>query len=179
MLISKLNAYGFSLTALKLIHNYLSNRKQRTKINSRYSSLLKIIYGVPQGSILGPLLFNIFLIDLFFIIEDNDIPSYADDNTPYFIVDNIDAVIKSLKEASEVLFKWFNDNLVKINADKCHLFVSTNNTVKIKIGHFDITNSKSEKLLGANFDHKLSFDDHISELCKNTSRKMHALSRVA
>ena len=60
LLMAKLNAYGFSLTALKLVHNYLSNRKQRTKINSTYSSLLEIIFGVPQGSILGPLLFNIF-----------------------------------------------------------------------------------------------------------------------
>ena len=179
LLIAKLNAYGFSLTALKLVHNYLSNRKQRTKINSTYSSLLEIIFGVPQGSILGPLLFNIFLIDLFFIIEDTEIASYADDNTPYVIADNIDGVIKSLEEASEILFKWFNDNLMKINADKCHLLVSTNNTVKIKIGNFDITNSKSEKLLGVKFDHKLSFDDHISELCKKASRKIHALSRVA
>ena len=172
LLIAKLNAYGFSLTALKLVHNYLSNRKQRTKINSAYSSLLEIIFGIPfQGSILGPLLFNIFLIDLFFIIEDTHIASYADDNTPYVIADNIDGVIQSLEEASEILFKWFNDNLMRINADKYHLLVSTNNTVKIKIGNFDITNSKSEKVLGVKFDHKLSFDDHISELCKKASRK--------
>ena len=106
-----LNAFGFSLTALKVVHNYLSNRKQRTKINSTDSGLLDIIFGVPQGSILGPLLFNIFLIDLFFIIEDTDIASYADDNTPYVIADNIDGVIKSLEEASEILFKWVNENL--------------------------------------------------------------------
>ena len=142
MLIAKLNACGFSLTALKLLHNYLSNRKKRLKINSTSGSLLEIIFGVPQESILGPLLFNIFLTDLFFIIEDTDIASYVDDNTPYVIADNIDGVIKSLEEASEILFKWFNDNLMKINADKCHLLVSTNNTVKIKIGNFDITNSK-------------------------------------
>ena len=105
LLIAKLNEYGFSLTALKLVHNYLSNRKQRTKIDSMYSSLLEIIFGVPQGSILGPLLFHIFLIDLFFIIEDTDIASYTDDNTPYVLADNIDGVIKSLEEASEILFK--------------------------------------------------------------------------
>ena len=83
LLIAKLNAYCFRLTVLKLVKNYLSNRKPRAKINSSYISLLEIIFGVPQGSILGPLLFNIFLIDLFFIIEDTDIDSYEDDNTPY------------------------------------------------------------------------------------------------
>ena len=127
--------------------------------------MLKIIFGVPQGLILGPLLFNIFLIDLFFIIKDTDVASYADDNTPYVSIDNIGRVIKSLEETSEILFKWFNDNLMKINPDKCHLLVSANNTGKIKIGNFDITNSKSEKLFGVRFDHKLSLDDHISELC--------------
>ena len=93
LLIAKLNAYGFSLTALKLVHNYLSNRKQPTKINSSHSSLLEIVFRFPQGSILGPLLFNNFLIDFFFVIEDTDIASYADDNTPYASADNIDGVI--------------------------------------------------------------------------------------
>ena len=116
---------------------------------------------------------------MFFIIEDTDISCYADDNTPYVIADNIAGVIKFLAVASKILFKWFNDNLMRINASKCHLLVSTNNTVKIKIRNFDITNSKSEKLLGIKFDHKLSFDDHIFELCKISSRKFHALSRVA
>ena len=77
LLIAKLNAYGFSLTALKLVHSYLSNKKQRAKINSSYSSWLEIIFGVPQRSILRPLLVNVFLIDLFFIIENTDIASYA------------------------------------------------------------------------------------------------------
>ena len=147
-----------------------------------YSSLLEIIFGVQQESVLGPLLFNIFLSGLFFIIEDTEIASYADDNTPRVIADNIDGIIKSLEEASELLFKWFKDNLIKINVDKCHLLVSTNNIVKIKIGNSDITYSKSEKLLGVKFGHTLSFDDHISELCKKNYVKLriiNALSRVA
>ena len=68
---------------------------------------------------------------------------------------------------------------MKINADKCHLLVSTNKTVKTKIWNFDVTNSKSEELLGVKFDHRFSFDDHISELSKKVSRKIHTLLRVA
>ena len=82
LLIAKPKAYRFNLTALlKLVHDYLSNRKQRKKINSSYSSLLELTFGVPQGLILGSLLFDIFLIDMFSIIEDTDIAIYADDSS--------------------------------------------------------------------------------------------------
>ena len=65
LLITKLDAYGFDKSSLKLIHSYLSNKKQRVKINDRYSSWSEIFFGVPQGSILGPLLFNTFICDMF------------------------------------------------------------------------------------------------------------------
>ena len=65
---------------------------------------------------------------------------------------------------------------MKSSTDHCHLLVSTNNTGKIKIGNFDIASSNSEKLLGVKFDHKLLFNDHISELCTKSNRKTHALS---
>ena len=103
-LIAKLNAYGFSLPALRLIHGYLSNRKQRTRINNSYSTWMEIVFGVPQGSILGPLLFNIFLADLFFIVNSTDIANYADGNTPYATANDIDSLIASLEEASMSLF---------------------------------------------------------------------------
>ena len=67
---------------------------------------------------------------------------------------------------------------MKSNADKCHLLVSTNETVKIQVGNYNIANSKCEKLLGINFDHNLNFDKHLSELCKKASRKINALSRI-
>ena len=82
-LFAKLHAYDFSISALRLICSYLGNRKQRTKINSSYSSWEEILLGVPQGSILGPLLFNIFLCDMFFVLSQTDFASYTDDNTQY------------------------------------------------------------------------------------------------
>ena len=98
LLIAKVNAYGFSLPALKLVHDYLSNRKQRSKVNRTYSSWLEIVFGVPQGSIFGPLLLNIFLADLFFNLNDVIIASYADDNTPYVIADDINGMITFLEK---------------------------------------------------------------------------------
>ena len=96
IIIAKLEAYGFHIDTLKLIHDYLSNRKQRVKVNDAYSSWKDIFYGVPQGSILGPLLFNIHLCDLFYFLEDLDIASYADDTTIYTVNEKKESVISAL-----------------------------------------------------------------------------------
>ena len=71
-----------------------------------YSSWEEIVFGVPQGSILGPLLSNIFLCDLFFIMSETDFSSYADDNTPYRTADGVEEVIKLLERDTKMLFKW-------------------------------------------------------------------------
>ena len=147
LLIAKLNAYGFRLPASRLINDYLSNRRQRTRIGNSFSDWIDVIPGVPQGSILGPLLFNTFLADLFLVLKDVDIANFADDNTPFTSSNNIDDLIDSLEKASSSLFKWFKDNLFKGNPDKCHLLVSTNEKTKINIGELSIENSDCEKLL--------------------------------
>ena len=91
---------------LNFIYDCLENRTQRTKIDSSWQ---KTLYGAPQGSILGPLLFNIELCDLFFIMNHEDIANYANDNTPYISRKNIDKVFRFLKESSRVIFKWSSD----------------------------------------------------------------------
>ena len=84
LLIAKLEAYGLHKSSLNLIADYLSGRKQRTKIGSVFSEWWKIIFGIPQGSILGSLLFNIFINDLFFFVLKCHICNFADDNTMHF-----------------------------------------------------------------------------------------------
>ena len=96
LLIAELNAYGFSVPALRLIHDYRSRRKQRTRVNNSYSKWLAVMFGIPQGSILGPLLLNNFLADLLLIYSDIDIANFADDNTAYISAKNVD-VIESLE----------------------------------------------------------------------------------
>ena len=178
LLIAKLNAYGFSLPALKLVHDYLSNTKQRTMVNRTYSPCLEIVSGVPQGSILGPLLFNIFLADLFFILNDIYIAGYTDNNTPYVIADDINDVIASLEKAKKALFEWFENNVLKSNADKCHLLVSSSDAVSTRVSEYDIKNSECEKLLVVKFYNKLTFEKHITDICRKASRKNYALARI-
>ena len=140
----KLNAYGFSLPALRLIHDYLSHRKQRARVNNSYSEWLALMFGVPQGSILGPLLFNIFLADLFLIHSDIDIANFADNNTPYLSAKNVEDVIESLERALVSLFRCFENNLLKGNADKCRFLVSTSQEVNLNVNNFKIKNSDCE-----------------------------------
>ena len=178
LLIAKLHAYGFSLNALRLVHSYLTNRKQRTKINNKYSSREEILFGVPQGSILGPLLFDIFRFDVFFIMNETEFASYTDDNTPYTSSQNVDNVIRTLVNDSVSLFKWFSNNQMKTNKDKYHL-LSNKERVTMKIVETEIKSSNCEKLLGIKIDNNLTFNEHLNHIIDKASHKTNALSRVA
>ena len=124
-------------------------------------------------------MFNIFLADLFLILNDIDIVSYADGNIPYLIVGGTNGAIESLEKASKALFEWFENNLLKSNVDKCHLLVSPSGAVSLRVSEYVIKNSECEKLLGVKFDNKLTFENHITGICRKASRKIYALARIA
>ena len=169
LLIAKLEAYGFDHKSLSYINSYLSGRKHRTKVNNSFSSWTDIKSGIPHGSILGPLLFNIYLNDIFYFINENNLTNYADDNTPYAIDSNTDALIDNLAKDSSTLMKWFNDNYFKMNPDKCRLLITNHvDDISTIIGEIKKC-SKSVKLLGIKIDNKLDFNEHISCLCERSA----------
>ena len=153
------------------IGNKELNWKQITKINRTYSSRLEIVSGVPRDSILCPLLFSIFLEDLFFILNDVGIASYANNNTPHVVAHDINGVMASLGKVSEALFAWFENNLLKSNADKYNLLLSSSDAVSLRVSEYDIRNSECENLLGVKFDNKLTFEKHITNICRKASEK--------
>ena len=98
-----------------------------------------------------------------------DIANYAEDNTPYVSGRNIEQVVASLEEVSEVIFQWFRDNQFQGNASKCNVLLSTNKQKHVNIGIAQIGNKQNEKLLGITIDSKLSFDNHIQQICSRAS----------
>ena len=161
------------------INSYLKGRKQRTKINSSYSAFAEILFGVLQGSILRPLLFNIYICDLFIENSDIDIADYADDNTPYTCSPDLDSVIFKRQKNTERIFRWFYKNNLISNAEKSHLIVSTKKNLEIQVSRCSIRNEDSVKLLGIHLNNDLNFDYHVNQLCKKASKKLNALARIA
>ena len=112
-------------------------------------------------------------------MENEDIASFADDNTPYASGQTSSVVINSLENESRIMFRWLNSNHLKANPDKSRLLLNQKDTnLFAMIDNHIIDNREEVKLLGVIIDNDLTFDTHVSKLCKKASQKIHALSRV-
>ena len=182
LLIAKLHAYGFSLPVCKLMKSYLVNRKQRVKIGETFSGWTNTTKGVPQGSILGPLLFNIFINDFLFCKMNSKVYNYADDNTLSYIGKDIEQIKSKLKVDCLASMQWFESNNMKANAGKFQLmFLSKSDSYSNVTLNFEtcvIQASTKINILGVEFDDKLKFNYHIDEVCNQTSKQINALKRM-
>ena len=140
--ICKLHSYGVSREACTLIASYLRDRKQRIKLGNSRSEWTELFKGVPQGSILGPLIFNIFLNDIFYFVSKGDLYNYSDDNCISVSHQNISVLSKQLENETRVMVEWFAENSMKANAEKFQGLILTgsrNNTdVQVSLGVVDI-----------------------------------------
>ena len=154
---STVHAYGFDIDALKFMNSYLKRRKQRVKKNSPYSSFAEILFGVSKGSILWTLLFNAYIYDPFYNIDDLDFASFADDNTPYSCLSDMISVLGQLKRSTDKISDWFIRKILKGDADKCHLITSSKTPAGIKVSNITIMSEEAVKLLEIHIDNRLNF----------------------
>ena len=182
LLLDKLKTYGVTGKALKLLENYLTNRKQCVKLGQSLSKWEEIYKGVPQGYILGPVLFNIFLNYIFYFITESSLYNYADDNTIAYAGYDIEKLVTTLENDSMKLIEWFDFNQMKANPDKFQAKAigskTHDNNMCFSLKDNVIKCEDEVKLLGVTLDYQLKFNTHIVNICKKSSRQLNVLKRV-
>ena len=175
-LLTKLKHYGIRGTTLTWFSSYLSNRTQCVSVNGHISSHLKITCGVPQGSVLGPLLFLIYINDLPKSSKKLSFYLFADDTNIYFESDNLSHLEKLVNNELKHVKKWLDVNKLALNVDKTNFIIfhsrqhSLSKPVNIKIGKEHVKQAKYVKFLGLLLDENLSWRYHLSELRKKLPR---------
>ena len=180
LLLAKLRAYGLNDDAIAFLQSYLTDRHQRVKFHGKFSEWCPVKCGVPQGSLLGPLLFNIFLNDLNFAGQSSSLRLYADDTTTYASDRDIVTLEISLNQDLNVLVTWFSQNYLIVNSIKTQGMVLGSHThvPEFFIGETKVESANSLKILGVTIDSKLTYCEHISNMLKKVYAKIGVLRRL-
>ena len=185
ILISKLQHYGIRGIASTWFRSYLSKRKQFVEISGCKSMITEILFGVPQGSVLGPLLFLLYINDLHNSIRYSTPFLFADDTSLLNSGKNITSTSKQVNKDLKLLVKWLNANKISLNASKTELILFRSKSrnvkiseLKIKINGKKLYPTSSVKYLGVHLDEHLTWDKHINELSIKLRRANGALSKL-
>ena len=188
LLVEKLRIYGIQQDCLEWIQSYLIGRKQSVWIDHTLSGWLPVEVGVPQGSILGPLLFVIFANDLPFVLTC-DIDTYADDSTLTSTQRDIYSVNEEMNLNCSLVYQWMKENKLCLNSEKTHLMIAgtsrrlqmtDKSELDISMGghHINQSEERYETLLGVRFMPNLKWNEHLNELKKKLKLRLSGLYKV-
>ena len=181
ILINKMHLYGINQYIILWMKSFLFGRTQRVLIDNKYSSFSPVTSGVPQGSVLGPLLFLIYINDLPSVVsKDTHVKLFADDSAVYRTI-KTKSDCETLQKDLESLQQWERNNLMEFHPDKCQLLTVTYKKKTINFDYFIhnqiIEKTDQAKYLGINLNSKLSFNSHIDLICKKAHHTLSFLQR--
>lgn len=181
----KLQYYGIINKELRWFQNYLLNRQQYVSMNGKTSSLQVINIGVPQGSVLGPVLFMLYINDLSQFVSLSTCNLYADDTVIYCGGEDATTVENKLQQSVNTVSQWYTSNHLCLNTEKCNFMIispsrtnQTNCNVIIKLDDHDLDQVDTVDYLGIRFSHDLTWDAFINKLCSTLYCKLSRLSRL-
>ena len=186
LLLKKLDLYGIQNNTLNLFRSFLFDRQQTVKCNNSFSSMLHTDYGVPQGSILGPLLFSLYINDLPLYISSN-CDLFADDTTLHSSHGNLESLSVQMQSNVDQLIEWTELNHMALNSDKTKFMLITTRQKRqnikkqfepLVIDNHTIKEVDSHKLLGLIIDNNLSWAAHTTYIRNQIAKKTYALSRI-
>ena len=184
ILLNKLHHYGIRGITNDWFKSYLSDRQQYVSINGHNSSCSNLICGVPQGSVLGPLLFLIYINDLPNTSSKLQFHLFADDTNVNFVSNDLDYIENCVNEELKSISKWLRANRLSLNVEKTNFVIFHSSRRKLdkhvilKLDDSRLTEAKSVKYLGILIDSNLTWKTHISELCKKLSRTVGILCKI-
>ena len=184
LITAKLAAYGLEKGALRIIFSYLKNRKQSVKVKGIQSLLKLMLSGVPQGSLLGPIPYNIFINDLFYFINSADLHNFADNNTISATASSVEDLVTDLERKACTALDWLDVNKMIANQEKFKAIILQKTKsavvpdVKIQIRGQEVAPTQEVELLGVKIDDELEFDKYISKICKKAANQLNALYRL-
>ena len=189
LLLHKLSLYKCGTNFLRLMTSYLKSRTQVVSVNGTKSNVGEISSGVPQGSILGPLLFLIFINDLPLVLSKNGlaIDLYADDTTIYDIQSDLETLRSNLQESLLILQRWCRENGMLLNTEKTKVMLITTRQKRITMdvsllslsyNEIDLQLTTGDKILGVYIGENFQWDNHFKYVCKKVSSYIWLLSKI-